>query len=107
MRTLLKAEKGTETSYTAWFVYFHFPLEASIRLFVWFLLSGDTLFWYVKTPLYKWEASHMQNPEANRQMALQVPSEVPEYGKCVRFTIACLDKKVSLTSSFQDHEVLY
>lgn len=64
-------------------------------LFVWFLLAEDTLFWYVKMPVYKWEASHTQNPEANSQMALQVPSEVPEYGKCVRYTIACLGKKVT------------
>jgi len=60
-RTKPKTEKGTEISYTAWFIYFHFPLEDNIRLFVWFLLAGNTLFWYVKMPAYKWEASHAKS----------------------------------------------
>lgn len=49
---------------------------------------------------------HMQNPEANNHMALLVPSEVPKYGVYIKHKIACLDKKVSLNSRFQSHEML-
>lgn len=46
---------------------------------------------------------HMQNPEANNQMAFLVPSEMPTYGVCVKHTVAWLGKEVSLNSRFQNH----
>lgn len=104
-RMLLKTEEGTETSYAAWFLYIHFPRGDNIELFVGLLFSGDASFWYVKMPAYCWQKE--QNPEPNIQVALQISSEMPEYCKCARHTIACLCKKVPSGPSFQDHEILY
>lgn len=80
--------------------------EASGCLYGFYFLETESFIFGVVTCQYVSGETHIQNPEENNQMAPLVPSEVPTYGVCVKHTIACLGKKVSLNSRFQSHEML-